>query len=79
MNPHTEPRDSFNTQRPGDAKFGGRVVVIIEVATQSAGLSSAMAGTYWSPEAAIPGAIAAVWHNISGALFAFPMRRFAKN
>ncbi len=47
----------------------------IEVATQSAGLSSAMAGKYWSPEAAIPGAIAAVWHNISGAIFAFLARR----
>ncbi len=47
----------------------------IEVATQSAGLSSAMSGKYWSPEAAIPGAIAAVWHNISGAIFAFISRR----
>lgn len=47
----------------------------IEVATQSAGLASGMSGKYWSPEAAIPGAVAAVWHNISGALFAFLMRR----
>ena len=51
----------------------------IEVATQSAGLASGMSGKYWAPEAAIPGAVAAVWHNISGALFAFLMRRFAKN
>ena len=34
-----------------------------------------MAGKYWSPEAAIPGAIAAVWHNISGAIFTFLARR----
>lgn len=47
----------------------------IEVATQSAGLASGMSGKYWSAEAAIPGAVAAVWHNISGALFAFLMRR----
>lgn len=47
----------------------------IEVATQSAGLASGMSGKLWSPEAAIPGAVAAVWHNISGALFAFIMRR----
>ncbi len=51
----------------------------IEVATQSAGLASGMSGKYWAPEAAIPGAVAAVWHNISGALFAFLARRFAKN
>ena len=52
----------------------------IEVATQSAGLASGMSGKYWSAEAAIPGAVAAVWHNISGALFAFLMRRIdAKN
>ncbi|WP_425488596.1 bile acid:sodium symporter family protein [Corynebacterium anserum] len=47
----------------------------IEVATQSAGLASGMSGKLWSPEAAIPGAVAAVWHNISGALFAFIVRR----
>ena len=47
----------------------------IEISTQSAGLASGMSGTYWGPEAAIPGAIAAVWHNVSGAIFAFVMRR----
>lgn len=51
----------------------------IEVATQSAGLASGMSGKYWSPEAAIPGAVAAVWHNVSGALFAFIMRRIDAN
>ncbi|QFQ02014.1 Sodium Bile acid symporter family protein [Corynebacterium urogenitale] len=51
----------------------------IEVATQSAGLASGMSSKLWSPEAAIPGAVAAVWHNISGALFAFLMRRIDAN
>ncbi|HIW94928.1 MAG TPA: bile acid:sodium symporter family protein [Candidatus Corynebacterium gallistercoris] len=46
----------------------------LEISTQSAGLASGMSGTYWSAEAAIPGAIAAVWHNVSGAIFAFLMR-----
>ncbi len=48
----------------------------IEVATQSAGLASGMSAKFFSPEAAIPGAIAAVWHNVAGALFAFVARKF---
>lgn len=47
----------------------------VEVATQSAGLASGMSQKFFSPEAAIPGAIAAVWHNVSGAIFAFAARR----
>ncbi|MBP2333119.1 BASS family bile acid:Na+ symporter [Corynebacterium freneyi] len=49
----------------------------IEVATQSAGLASGMSGTFFSAEAAIPGAIAAVWHNVAGAIFAAGARRLA--
>ncbi|MCK2199290.1 bile acid:sodium symporter family protein [Corynebacterium callunae] len=41
----------------------------IEIGTQSAGLSSGMAGRFFSPEAALPGAVAAVVHNISGAIY----------
>lgn len=50
----------------------------IEVATQSAGLSSGMSAKFFSPEAAIPGAVAAVWHNVAGALFAFAVRRIRR-
>lgn len=46
----------------------------VEIGTQSAGLASAMAGRFFSPEAAIPGAVAAVLHNITGAIYAAVMR-----
>ncbi|MEJ5920341.1 bile acid:sodium symporter family protein [Corynebacterium sp. H78] len=48
----------------------------IEVATQSAGLASGMSAKFFAPEAAIPGAIAAVWHNVAGAIFAWGARKF---
>ncbi len=60
---------------PGDACR----TTAIEVATQSAGLASGMGGKFFSPEAAIPGAIAAVWHNIAGSIFAFVIRRIVKD
>lgn len=47
----------------------------IEVGTQNAGLSSGMSATFFSAEAAIPGAVAAVWHNIAGSLYAAWVRR----
>ncbi|MCP1387051.1 bile acid:sodium symporter family protein [Corynebacterium sp. TA-R-1] len=61
------------------AKFTGqpesyRRTVAIEVGTQSAGLSSGMAGKFFSPEAALPGAVAAVLHNITGAVYAWLVR-----
>ncbi|MFP7364313.1 bile acid:sodium symporter family protein [Corynebacterium callunae] len=46
----------------------------IEIGTQSAGLSSGMAGRFFSPEAALPGAVAAVVHNITGAVYVALMR-----
>ena len=52
-----------------------RRTVAIEVGTQSAGLSSGMAGKFFSPEAALPGAVAAVLHNITGAVYAWAVRR----
>ncbi|MCU9519873.1 bile acid:sodium symporter family protein [Corynebacterium sp. ES2794-CONJ1] len=52
-----------------------RRTVATEVATQSAGLSSGMSAQFFSPEAALPGAVAAVWHNISGAFFVALCRR----
>ncbi|MFC3848732.1 bile acid:sodium symporter family protein [Corynebacterium hansenii] len=50
----------------------------IEVSTQSAGLASGMSGKFFAPEAAIPGAIAAVWHNVAGAIFAAGARKLAE-
>ncbi|WP_018297412.1 bile acid:sodium symporter family protein [Corynebacterium lubricantis] len=47
----------------------------IEIGTQSAGLASGMSLKFFSPEAALPGAVAAVLHNITGAVYAAVMRR----
>lgn len=48
----------------------------VEVGTQSAGLASGMSAKFFSPEAALPGAVAAVLHNITGAIYASIARRF---
>jgi len=42
----------------------------IEVGMQNSGLSVALALKYFSPLAALPGALFSVWHNLSGSLFA---------
>lgn len=44
----------------------------IEIGMQNSGLASGLAGTAFPamPEAAVPGAIFSVWHNISGAILA---------
>jgi BASS family bile acid:Na+ symporter len=44
--------------------------IAIEVGMQNSGLAVALAKTYFSPLAALPGAVFSVWHNISGSLFA---------
>lgn len=61
------------------AKIGGypkptRRTMAVEIGTQSAGLASGMAGTFFHPEAALPGAVAAVFHNITGAIYAALVR-----
>lgn len=48
----------------------------VEIGTQSAGLSSGMAAKFFSLEAALPGAVAAVLHNVTGAVFSAVARRF---
>lgn len=48
----------------------------IEIGTQSAGLASGMSARFFSPEAALPGAVAAVMHNITGAVYVAIARRF---
>ena len=42
----------------------------IEVGMQNSGLATALSVKFFTPEAAIPGAIFSVWHNISGSLVA---------
>jgi BASS family bile acid:Na+ symporter len=42
----------------------------IEVGMQNSGLSVALALKYFSPLAALPGALFSIWHNLSGSLFA---------
>jgi BASS family bile acid:Na+ symporter len=49
----------------------------IEVGMQNSGLAAGLAAQYFSPAAALPGAIFSVWHNISGALLALYYRRTA--
>ncbi|MFH0411249.1 bile acid:sodium symporter family protein [Corynebacterium sp. L4756] len=48
----------------------------VEIGTQSAGLASGMSAKFFAPEAALPGACAAVLHNITGAIFSAVARRF---
>lgn len=48
----------------------------IEVGMQNSGLAAGLGAQYFTPEAAVPGAIFSVWHNVSGsALAAFFQRR----
>lgn len=47
-----------------------RRAVSVEVGMQNSGLASGLAAQYFSPEAALPGAIFSVWHNISGGILA---------
>lgn len=47
----------------------------VEIGTQSAGLSSGMAAKFFAHEAALPGACAAVMHNVNGAIYDFIVRR----
>ena len=47
----------------------------IEVGMQNSGLAATLAGTYFSPEAALPGAVFSTWHNLSGAVLAAVYRR----
>ncbi len=49
--------------------------VAIEVGMQNSGLGVALAVKYFSPVAALPGALFSVWHNVSGSLLAGWWRR----
>ncbi|WP_144636852.1 bile acid:sodium symporter family protein [Bordetella genomosp. 13] len=59
--------------------WGGRLLrfdesvcrtLALEVGMQNSGLAAALANAYFTPLAALPGAIFSVWHNISGSLIA---------
>lgn len=56
-----------------------RRTVSIEVGMQNSGLAAGLANQYFSPEAALPGAVFSVWHNLSGALAAAYWRRRSTN
>lgn len=47
-----------------------RRAISVEVGMQNSGLAAGLAQTHFTPEAALPGAIFSVWHNISGGLLA---------
>lgn len=59
--------------------WGGRLLkfdesvcrtLALEVGMQNSGLAAALGAMYFSPLAALPGAVFSVWHNISGSLLA---------
>lgn len=58
-----------------------RRAISVEVGMQNSGLAAGLGGAHFSPEAALPGAIFSVWHNISGGLLAsfWGARRPAKS
>ena len=47
----------------------------IEVGMQNSGLAAGLAIQYFTPEAALPGAVFSIWHNLSGAVLATVYRR----
>ncbi|MBF6057927.1 MULTISPECIES: bile acid:sodium symporter family protein [Thiomicrorhabdus] len=59
----------FGTRLMGYDSVLARTVAI-EVAMQNSGLSVALAIKYFSPMAALPGALFSIWHNLSGMAFA---------
>ncbi|WP_068252672.1 bile acid:sodium symporter family protein [Janibacter corallicola] len=53
----------------GQGEVSARTMAI-EVGMQNSGLASGLAATFFTPAAALPGAVFSVWHNLSGALVA---------
>ena len=54
--------------------------ISIEVGMQNSGMAATLAKTHFAvtPEAALPGAIFSIWHNLSGALLSVIYRRLAE-
>lgn len=44
--------------------------IAIEVGMQNSGLASGLAASFFTPAAALPGAVFSLWHNLSGAMLA---------
>jgi BASS family bile acid:Na+ symporter len=51
----------------------------VEVGMQNSGLAATLAAQYFSPAAALPGAVFSIWHNLSGAVLAMYYRRTAQH
>lgn len=60
----------YFTARMSGLKESDRRAISIEVGMQNSGLGVALATAHLGPLAALPSAIAAVWHNISGPMIA---------
>ncbi|GAB94651.1 BASS family bile acid:Na+ symporter [Kineosphaera limosa] len=58
----------------GQSERASRTIAI-EVGMQNSGLASGLATQFFTPTAALPGAVFSVWHNLSGALLAAYFRR----
>lgn len=58
----------------GQGETSARTMAI-EVGMQNSGLASGLAAAFFTPVAALPGAVFSVWHNVSGALLAGYFRR----
>jgi len=52
--------------------------ISIGVGMQNSGLAAGLAAQYFSPVAALPGAVFSIWHNLSGAVLAAIYRRTAR-
>lgn len=52
-----------------------RRALTFEVGIQNSGLAATLAGTYFSPGAALPAALFSVWHNVTGSALAWAMAR----
>ncbi|MCS4533094.1 bile acid:sodium symporter family protein [Neisseria montereyensis] len=60
----------FFTAKLFKLPYDAQKTLSIEVGMQNSGLAAALASAYFTPLAAVPGAVFSVWHNISGSLLA---------
>ncbi|HJX76871.1 bile acid:sodium symporter family protein [Glutamicibacter sp.] len=65
----------YGTAKLFKQPIASRRTMAIEVGMQNSGLASGLAKQFFTPEAALPGAVFSVWHNLSGALIAAYWRR----
>ncbi|MGO2052483.1 bile acid:sodium symporter family protein [Glutamicibacter sp. 287] len=70
----------YGTAKLFKQPIASRRTMAVEIGMQNSGLASGLAKDFFTPEAALPGAVFSVWHNLSGALIAAYWRRSsAKN